>query len=180
MGRAAEMTFRLNEQRACAQTQCQVSGAFFLALCVPLILTAAFASSVDAEPVRLYVTVDKSEVISLPQEPNLPREPFTKVSVANPAVADVLVITPAQILLSGKAAGVTSLVVFYPRGVEQFDVVVHATPPMDVKTQLAPSEALNVVIHRAGKISNHFFVRDKGRAWVELEMSKPEPEAGKK
>jgi pilus assembly protein CpaC len=43
------------------------------------------------------------------------KEPFTRVSVTNPGIADVFVVTPNQILVSGKAVGTTSLIVFYPR-----------------------------------------------------------------
>jgi pilus assembly protein CpaC len=46
------------------------------------------------------------------------------VSVTNPAIADVFVITPNQILVNGKAVGVTSLVVFYPDRTMFFDLVV--------------------------------------------------------
>lgn len=67
--------------------------------------------------VRLDVTIGKSQVLEL-------KEPFTRVSVTNPAVADVYVVTPTQILISGKAVGVTSLVVFYPRRTLFFDVAV--------------------------------------------------------
>jgi hypothetical protein len=56
-----------------------------------------------AEPVRLYVTVDKAELV------NLPALPISKIALTNPGIADVYVINPTQILLSGKQAGTTSL-----------------------------------------------------------------------
>jgi pilus assembly protein CpaC len=67
--------------------------------------------------VRLDVTIGKSQVIDL-------KEPFTRVSVTNPNIADVFAITPNQILINGKAAGVTSLVVFYNSKTLFFDLVV--------------------------------------------------------
>src|SRR4029453_14599293 len=54
------------------------------------------------------------------------KEPFTRVSVTNPAIADIFSITPNQILINGKAAGVTSLVVFYPNKTLFFDLVVQS------------------------------------------------------
>ncbi len=66
---------------------------------------------------RFDITIGKSEVVDL-------KEPFTKVSVTNPAIADVFVMTPSQILVNGKAPGVTNLVVFYPDKTLYFDLVV--------------------------------------------------------
>ncbi len=66
---------------------------------------------------RFDVTIGKSQVVDL-------KEPFTRVSVTNPAIADIFVVTPNQILINGKAAGVTSLVVFYPNKTMYFDLVV--------------------------------------------------------
>ena len=69
--------------------------------------------------VRLDVTIGKSQVLDL-------QEPFTRVSVTNPAIADVFVVTPNQILINGKAVGNTSLVVFYPAKTVFFDLVVQS------------------------------------------------------
>jgi len=72
-----------------------------------------------AEPalIRLDVTIGKSQVLNL-------QEAFTRVSVTNPAIADVFVVTPNQILINGKAVGTTSLVAFFPNKTVFFDVVV--------------------------------------------------------
>ncbi len=69
--------------------------------------------------IRLDVTIGKSQVIDL-------KEPFTRVSVTNPNIADVFAITPNQILVNGKAAGTTSLVAFYPGKTLFFDLAVQA------------------------------------------------------
>jgi Flp pilus assembly secretin CpaC len=69
--------------------------------------------------IRLDVTIGKSQVLNL-------QEPFTRVSVTNPAIADVFVVTPNQILINGKAVGTTSLVAFYPAKTVFFDVVVQS------------------------------------------------------
>src|SRR5688572_33265859 len=78
-------------------------------------------AAAQTEPglIRLEVTIGKSQVIDL-------KEPFTRVSVTNPNIADVFAITPNQILVNGKAAGMTSLVAFYPSKTLFFDLVVQA------------------------------------------------------
>ena len=124
-----------------------------------------------AEPVRLYVTVDKAELV------NLPSMPISKIAVTNPSIADVYVVTPTQILLSGKQAGTTSLMVFYPGRTESFDVVVHPGPVGNSRARLVPSESHAVEVQRAGKVSQQLFVRDEERAWVQLGNGKAEPEA---
>lgn len=89
-------------------------------LLVTLLLLAAGQSTAlaaDSGLIRLDVTIGKSQVLNL-------QEPFTRVSVTNPAIADVFVVTPNQILVNGKAVGVTSLVVFYPTKTVFFDLLV--------------------------------------------------------
>lgn len=89
-------------------------------LLITLILLAASQSTALAAEsglIRLDVTIGKSQVLNL-------QEPFTRVSVTNPAIADVFVVTPNQILVNGKSVGVTSLVVFYPTKTVFFDLLV--------------------------------------------------------
>jgi len=90
-----------------------------LALLVGIVTAAAPAVTAAADQglVRLEVTIGKSQIIDL-------KEPFTRMSVTNPNIADVFAITPNQILINGKAAGVTSLVVFYNSKTLFFDLVV--------------------------------------------------------
>ena len=140
-------------------------------------LAAAVAVSTAAgaaEPVRVYVTIDKAELV------NLPPMPISKIAVTNPGIADVYVINPTQILLSGKQAGTTSLTVFYPGRTESFDVVVHPVPVGNSRARLVPSESHGVEVQRAGKVSQQLFVRDEERAWVQLGNGKVEPEAAAK
>ena len=77
----------------------------------------ADGQSATQKVMRFDVTIGKSQVVDL-------KEAFTRVSVTNPAIADIFVVTPNQILINGKAAGVTSLVVFYPDKTLYFDLVV--------------------------------------------------------
>src|SRR5262249_26791797 len=95
-----------------------VQGAVLGLAAVMAMMTAAGS----AEPVRLFVTVDKAELI------DLTTTPVTKIAVTNPNIADVYVINPSQILLSGKQAGTTTLMVFSRDRIENFEVVVHPGP----------------------------------------------------
>jgi Flp pilus assembly secretin CpaC len=137
-------------------------------------VVAVSTAAVAAEPVRLYVTIDKAELV------NLPPMPISKIAVTNPGIADVYVINPTQILLSGKQAGTTSLTVFYQGRTESFDVVVHPVPVGNSRARLVPSESHAVEVQRAGKVSQQLFVRDEERAWVQLGNGKAEPEAAAK
>ena len=138
------------------------------------LMVAMATTAGAAEPVRLYVTVDKAELI------NLAEMSITKLAVTNPGIADVYVINPTQILLSGKQAGTTSLMVFSKGRTENFDVVVHPGPVGNSRARLVPSESHAVEVQRAGKVSQQLFVRDEERAWVQLGGSKAEPEAAAK
>jgi Flp pilus assembly secretin CpaC len=135
--------------------------------------SAGPALAAGDERARLQITTDRSQVVVLPDEP------FTKLAVANPNVADVVVITPTQFLLNGKAAGVTSLIVFYPSRIRAFDVVV-TPPPIGSAATPVVSEPHGVVIHRADKLSEQLFARDQDRQWVELGTIKAETDVGKK
>ena len=103
-------------------------------LCAAVTGAALTATVVSAgEPARLYVTIDKAEVV------NFPLAPFNKVAVTNPNIADVHVLTPTQLLLNGRVTGTTSLLVFYPGRVEYFDVVVHPGPMGNSRARLVPA-----------------------------------------
>jgi Flp pilus assembly secretin CpaC len=125
-----------------------------------------------AEPVRLYVTVDKAELVNLPAT-----TPITKISVTNPNIADVYVINPTQVLLSGRQPGTTSLMVFFKGQTENFDVVVHPGPVGNTRARLVPTESHAVEVQRGGKLSQQLFVRDEDRVWIPLGNGKAEPEA---
>lgn len=117
---------------------------------------------------RLYVTLDQSELL------NLPQEPFTRVSVTNPNIAEVIVISPTQILVNGKSPGITSLVVFYPRSVRSFDLAVQPPPLGPAGAFGRDTETHAVVIQRGDKVSTHQFARDDKKQWVELGTRSPE------
>jgi pilus assembly protein CpaC len=105
-------------------------------------LPARAADPSEQRLIRLEVTIGRSQVVDL-------KDSFTRVSVTNPAVADVFVVTPNQILVNGKTVGVTSLVVFYPDRTVFFDVVVHTDTELlrERLRQVAPRD--NIEVHAA-------------------------------
>jgi pilus assembly protein CpaC len=117
-------------------------GVAFLAVVVTLLLSAGSALAADPSEermIRLAVTIGKAQVVDL-------KEPFNRVSVTNPAIADVFVITPRQILVNGKAVGTTSLVVFYPDRTLFFDVLVNTDVGLlkERLKQIAPNDDIQV------------------------------------
>jgi hypothetical protein len=122
---------------------------------------------------RVYVTIDKTEVVDFSAPP-------TKVSVTNTAIADIVVVSPTRILINGKGMGETSLLVFYGAKVQGFDLVVHPAPLFSPRSPLVPAAAHPVEVLRAGRSSHQLFVRDAAEAWVPLGNGKLESEAPKK
>ena len=121
---------------------------------------------------RLYLTADKALVIEL-------KEPATKVAVANPAIADVQVITPTQLLVTGHGAGVTSLNVFTSRSLQSYDLAVHPAPVGAVAAQPLDGAPYAVLVQKADRVTEHLFARDADQRWVELSR-KVEAEAPKR
>jgi Flp pilus assembly secretin CpaC len=132
------------------------------------------ATSVAADPgTRLYVGTDKAFILGL-------SEPARKVAVANPNIADVQVMNPNQLLVNGKAVGVTSLVVFYARSEQSFDLVVHPGPVGAAGTPtLVTKDPHAVWVQRGDKMTEQLFTRDKD-LWLELGQVKPETDGAKK
>jgi pilus assembly protein CpaC len=121
-----------------------------------VLLTAASAAGADL--VRIDVTIGKSHVLEL-------TEPLTRISVTNPAIADVLVITPTQLLINGKGVGTTSLVVFYPNRTMFFDLMVQTDLALlrERLREVAPREEIMVqpaqdAIVLTGKVSSQHVI----------------------
>ncbi len=69
-------------------------------------------------PEALHLIVDRSLVVTSPAQ-------ITRVSLANPDICDAVVVSPTEILLNGKTAGATSLVIWGQSGqMQTFDVYV--------------------------------------------------------
>ena len=92
------------------------------AIAVPVVQAAetqAQLSVENREVQRLDLGVGKSKVLDTPM-------PIKRASLANPDVADTVVLSPTQIYLTGKTVGVTSLTLWQDNGkmFATFDVVV--------------------------------------------------------
>ncbi len=71
-----------------------------------------------AGPEALHLIVDRSLVITSPVQ-------IKRISLANPDICDALVVSPREILLNGKHAGATSLVIWGQSGqMQTFDIYV--------------------------------------------------------
>jgi len=123
---------------------------------------------------RLYVGVDRSHVLDL-------SDPARTVAVANPSIADVQVISPTQLLVVGKAPGITSLVIFSGKSPRQFDLVVHPSPVGTVSEPSSVEPPHSVLVQRGASMTEQLFARGKDRRWQELGQVRPETaEPGKK
>jgi Flp pilus assembly secretin CpaC len=116
---------------------------------------------------RLYLGVDRSHVLEI-------GDPARKVAVANPNIADVQVISPNQLLVVGKTAGVTSLVIFSGKSARQFDLVVHPSPLGTVTAPSGMEPPHSVLVQRGGGMTEQLFARDKEQRWQELGQIKPD------
>ncbi|HEY7322812.1 MAG TPA: pilus assembly protein N-terminal domain-containing protein [Candidatus Binatia bacterium] len=101
--------------------QCKVKWTKVTAFWATAVLFSLFGlPTVMAQQVTptVSVTVNKSIVFGLAQRAK-------RVSVSQPGVADVVVVSPNQLLINGKAVGTTSLVVFNEKGdVSNYDLMV--------------------------------------------------------
>ncbi|HEU0048627.1 MAG TPA: pilus assembly protein N-terminal domain-containing protein, partial [Nitrososphaera sp.] len=112
---------------------------FSVTVVVMLLISEAGLAQQQVSP-TISVTVNKSTVFRLAQRAK-------RVSVTQPAVAEVLVVAPNQLLINGKNIGTTSLIVFDEKGeVTNYDLVVG--PDIDaLRRQLRatfPAEQVNI------------------------------------
>ena len=107
-------------------------------------------------------------------------DPLNKVVVANPNVADVQVLNPTQLLLTGKTVGRTTLLLIFAGNKQrQYDIVVHPGAALPATSAPVSPEPHSVLVHRGEQVSQRFFLRDKSEIWIELGTVK-ETEAPKK
>lgn len=146
-----------------------VSMALVGALCGP----ALPAPSAHAQaPAPVYLAVDGSLLLTL-------GDPARKVAVANPAIADVQVISPAQLLIVGKTSGVTSLMIFSAKGLQSFNLIVHPSSlaAAGISSTLPPPYA--VLVQRGDKMAQQLFTRGPDERWLELGQVQPDTEVKK-
>jgi len=127
----------------------------WIALC--LLLSVAGASSLMAQSATLDLAVASGRSVSLMLD-----QPVTRVSVASPAVADAVVVSPQEILVNGLAPGRTSLVVWHRTGAARhYELTVHLNvdPLASQLKELFPQEGIGVTVSKEtlvlqGTVSN--------------------------
>ena len=137
------------------------------------VVPAVLAGSAAAQaPAPVYIAVDGSLLLTL-------AEPARKVAVANPAIADVQVISPAQLLIVGKASGVTSLMIFSGKALQSYNLIVHPSSiaAASTSTTLPPPHA--VLVQRGEKMAQQLFTRGPDERWLELGQVQPDTEVKK-
>lgn len=138
------------------------------------LLGAAVGWADAQELTAVFVASDQANVLTVGPEP------LTKVVVANPNVADVQVLNPTQLLLTGKIIGRTSLLLIFAGNKQrQYDLVVHPSAALPATSAPMSPEPHSVLVHRGDQVSQRFFLRDKSELWIELGTVK-ETEAPKK
>ncbi len=157
--------------RPSSALQLGMTGVLMAAIIAVGTLQATLAGAQSAT--RLYVGADKSFILAL-------NEAARKVAVANPNIADVQVVNPNQLLVTGKTVGVTSLVVFYRNFQQSFDLVVHPPPVGAASTPaMVTKDPHAVIVQRGDKMTEQLFTREKDQ-WLELGQVKLETDTGKK
>jgi Pilus formation protein N terminal region len=145
-----------------------------LLLGLSTLLGTAMGSAGAQELTAVFVASDQANVLTVGPEA------LTKVVVANPNVADVQVLNPTQLLLTGKTIGRTSLLlIFAGNRQRQYDLVVHPAAALPANSVPVSPEPHSVLVHRGDQVSQRFFLRDKSELWIELGTVK-ETEAPKK
>src|SRR3990172_3953990 len=108
---------------------------------VSVFFILAHAAVAHGQPApAISVTVNKSMVFRL-------AERAKRVSVSQPAVADVIVVAPSQLLINGKAVGATSLIVFNEQGEASNFLLIVAPDVAALRGQLRvvlPNEKIEV------------------------------------
>jgi Flp pilus assembly secretin CpaC len=123
-------------------------------------------------PAPVYIAVDGSLLLTL-------AEPARKVAVANPAIADVQVISPAQLLIVGKVSGVTSLMIFSGKALQSYNLIVHPSSIAAAGTSATLPPPHAVLVQRGDKMAEHLFTRGPDQLWLELGQIKPETDVKK-
>ena len=158
-----------------AQAASLTAGLFALALALPLLSPqgGGQAQAADKAAARrgeqVTVALNQSRVISL-------RTRAARVSVANPEIADLLVIDPGQIYVVGKQLGTTNVVLWDANDKVRGTINLEVTPDLDLlKTRLhevLPGERVQVrsaqgAIVVSGEVSSP----DKAQAAMQLAQS---------
>ena len=109
MSTGSNILFRHTQARPGVISNLPLGWALVPALLLILLGGLSPVWTVSAAPLQdqqiLTVPVNKSRILPL-------REPITRVSIANPSIADILVIDPKQIYINGKVLGSTNMILW--------------------------------------------------------------------
>ena len=113
------------------------------------------AEQAQEAPEALHVMVGRSLVISTPTR-------LKRVSIADPAIADAVIVSPSQIVVNGKAPGAVSLVLWDESGQSQSFEVLVELDVLDLQQKIRddfPNEPIQVaaskdVLILSGKVSS--------------------------
>jgi len=112
-----------------------------LVLAASLALTAA-APAGAANTIKTDVVVGKSAIMTLPGA-------VSRVSLADPAIADVVVLSPRELQINGKKVGSTSLIVWDKAGTKTFfdvNVIIDNSQLKDRLAEVAPGDDVQVKV----------------------------------
>jgi pilus assembly protein CpaC len=128
---------------------------------IPPQITSKDNASLDGSISALYGTVNKSQLIRFD-------EPASRISITNPELADLILLSPEEMLINGKSAGVTSLIIWgESKNPVFFDLVIKndSRAFLEAVNKIAPEENINMEFNKdnlilTGKISSSI-IKDK-------------------
>lgn len=91
------------------------------------------------EATQVQVTMGTSVIVDLPGQ-------LQRASVTNPDIANIQIVPPNQILVNGKAPGITTLIAWVDGGRRYFDIVVKSNLSLlqQAMKEIAPQEEIGV------------------------------------
>lgn len=104
--------------------------------------------NVEAGITDIRATVGKSQIIQFAQ-------PIKRLSITDPSLADLILLSPTQMIMNGKAAGVTSLIIWDESDQPAFfDLYVQndTTDLLDAIKKVAPDEPVQIKITDDGNV----------------------------
>jgi pilus assembly protein CpaC len=117
---------------------------FFLVFFIAFAVHKADAADIS----KISLTLSQSEIISL-------EEPVTRISVADPKIADITVINPKEVYLLGKSIGTTNIIFWHRAGkITKKNIVVNINlePLIDSLKESLPNESSIEVTSISGSI----------------------------
>src|ERR1051326_1076817 len=114
----------------------------FIGILLLLLLTATLSAQKPATPLAsrtLKIIVGRGELLQFNDE-------ASRVSVSDPSIADVVVISPHEVVVNGKAAGNTTVMIWHGDNVSPYEVTVEADLS-EIQKQLRatfPNERIDV------------------------------------